>query len=80
MQGGGHARASRAENAGGCVTPLQIWLNALHALLDDARAELDDEAWAAFVDVACERVGHEAAQRIVAAALRITDEAGEEAA
>lgn len=62
------------------MTRLQIQMKLLFRLLDDARAELNDEEWSSFIYVACERIGTEAAREIVAEALRATGEATEEAA
>jgi hypothetical protein len=44
------------------VTPLQVYLAAFGDLLRDAREELDERAWPAFVSVACDIVGNEAAK------------------
>jgi hypothetical protein len=57
------------------VTPLQNWLITFYLLLEDAREELDHEAWRAFVWIAADRVGIEAAQVVVAEALEAAEEA-----
>lgn len=57
------------------LTPLQSWLIALDLLLEDARDELNAEAWRAFIWIACDRVGNEAAQVVVSEALEVTEEA-----
>jgi hypothetical protein len=44
------------------VTPLQAYLAAFGDLLRDAREELDERAWPAFISIACEIVGVEAAK------------------
>ena len=56
------------------LTPLQRWLISLRLLLEDARAELDIDAWRAFIWIACDLVGEEAARRAVAEALDATEE------
>ncbi len=43
-------------------TPFQTSLRALFAVLEDARAALDDGAYAVFVDVACIKIAREAAR------------------
>ena len=62
------------------VTPLQSWLIAFYLLLEDARDELDVEAWRAFCWIACERIGEEAARLVVAEALEATGDTEAEAA
>jgi hypothetical protein len=57
------------------VTPLQSWLIALYLLLEDTRDELEPEAWRAFVWIACDRIGEEAARVAVQEALDATREA-----
>jgi hypothetical protein len=62
------------------LTPLQSWLIAFYLLLEDARDELDAEAWRAFIWIACDRVGIEAAQVVAAEALEATGDTEAEAA
>lgn len=57
------------------MTPLQTWLVAFYLLVEDAREELDAEAWRAFIWIACNRIGDEAAQLVVREALEATEEA-----
>lgn len=57
------------------MTPLQAWLIAFYLLLEDARDELDVEAWRAFIWIAADRIGVEAAQLVVAEALEVTEDA-----
>ena len=52
-------------------TPLQVWLDALFTLLLDARDELDDDRFRAFVFIATERLGIESARLLVAEALDV---------
>jgi len=56
-------------------TPLQVWTRALFDLLADARDVLDEEQWASFVAISCERIGIEAARLVVAEAIRATRDA-----
>ena len=57
------------------LTPLMEYLVTLYLLLEDARDELRGEAWRAFVWIACDRIGEEAARLMVAEALDATEEA-----
>ncbi len=52
------------------MTPLQRALTALYLLLEDARDRLDEETYEAFVFVATERIGIEAARLAVGEAVR----------
>lgn len=51
-------------------TPLQVWLSALYDVLADARAELTDEEYAAFIFIATERIAREAGKLAVDEARR----------
>ncbi len=51
-------------------TPLQVWTRALFSLLEDARDELDETAYTAFLFVAGERLGIEASRLVFGEALR----------
>ncbi len=51
-------------------TPLQVWTSSLFDLLDDARGQLDERAWPAFVSIACDRIGILAARLVLAEVLR----------
>lgn len=46
-------------------TPLQVWTQSLFDLLTDAKQTLDRPVWEAFISIACDRIGHEAAANIV---------------
>ncbi len=48
------------------LTPLQQWSTALIDCLHDARAELDEHAWAVFLSIACDRIGILAAHVLLA--------------
>lgn len=65
---------------GRATTPLQNWLIALYLLVEDARDELEPEVWRAFVWIACDRIGEEAAKAVVREALEVTANDGREAA
>jgi hypothetical protein len=56
------------------VTPLQDCLIAFYLLLEDARSELEPRGWQAFVWIATDRIGLEAAQLVVDEALEATSE------
>ena len=62
------------------LTALQVWLVALADVLDDAREELDERAWAAFVWISCDRVGILAAQVFLAEIIRAGREQERDAA
>ena len=51
-------------------TPLQTWTAALFDVLDDARDQLDERAWQAFVSIACDRIGYLGAQVFLAEMIR----------
>ena len=51
-------------------TPLQTWTAALFDVLDDARDQLDERAWATFIAIACDRVGILGAQVFLAEIIR----------
>lgn len=51
-------------------TALQVWLEAIFAALLDARDELDDASYVAFVFVLTERLGIESARLLVGEAIR----------
>jgi len=55
------------------VTPLQEWLLSASLVIEDAREELNTEAWRAFVWSLCDRIGKEAARLVVAEALEATE-------
>lgn len=52
------------------ATDLQVWLDSLFVLLLDARDELDDVAYTAFLFIATERLGIESARLLVGEAIR----------
>jgi hypothetical protein len=54
------------------LTPLQEWLVSLRIVLEDAREELDVDAWRAFVWIAADEIGFEAARLVVAEAVDAT--------
>ena len=54
------------------LTPLQEWLVSLRIVLEDAREELDVDAWRAFVWIAADEIGLEAARLVVAEAVDAT--------
>jgi hypothetical protein len=57
------------------LTPLQEWLVTASLVIEDAREELDVEAWRAFVWILCDRIGEEAPRIVVAEALEATEDA-----
>lgn len=63
-----HERSSRTRRPK--TTPLQVWLDSLFALLLDARDELDDAAYTAYIYIATERLALEAGRLLVHEAIR----------
>jgi hypothetical protein len=57
------------------LTPLQEWLVTAYLMLEDARDDLDPEAWRAFVWILTDRIGQEAAQLVVGEAVEAAEEA-----
>jgi hypothetical protein len=57
------------------LTPLQEALLTLRLLLEDARDELTAEQWRAFIWIACDRIGEEAARAALSELLEATREA-----
>lgn len=57
-------------SAAAAPTPLQLWLLVLFDALADARAELDEAAYQAFISIACDRIGLEAARLLFGDLLR----------
>ena len=56
------------------LTGLQVWLAVVFDALADARAELDDDAYVAFVGIVCDRVGLEAARLLFGELTREADD------
>jgi len=52
------------------ATPLQTWTSALFALLVDARDDLDERAYSAFVSVTCVHIAREAARLLLGDLMR----------
>ena len=53
-------------------TPPQAWTRAIFGLLAEARDELSDDEYRAFVMIVCDRVGNEAARLLLGEAARAT--------
>lgn len=60
-------------------TPLQSSTAALFGVLANAREDLDERSWQSFIEIACNRIGHEAARLVAAEAMRATGEEHEAA-
>jgi len=77
-EGGPHSRPRRRSirtlprGYHGQATPLQAWTRAIFSLLAEARDELSDDEYEAFVMIICDRIGLEAARLFLGEALRAT--------